>query len=274
MNMQAKFGFHTGCGITTTEQELEHSLLSVFRTLSLDFEIVDAQGCLGSISEQRDRLAPAREMLLTEIIEATRGIDTLAIACPNCYRGLRSLPEEYLARLPRIVHPLDILSRDELVDVMRTKKVRELPGLRITPYYGCSFKPLYDYGIGEENPRHMENIFEALGLETVWFPEITGCCGGPQHIDAPEAWEPVSKRIIESASKWGVDIISVACSQCHSLLEGSAQADKIVGRDDVIVMFYSQIVGFLIGLDRDSLFPARDADPLAGKTISMENDRI
>jgi heterodisulfide reductase subunit B len=262
-----KYGFYTGCGVTATEQELEFSLHNVFRALSLDIEVIDARGCLGSASETRDELAPAREMLLTEILEAAQGVDTLAVPCPSCYRGLRSLPEEYSSRLPRIVHPLEVLSEEKLVDIMRSKKVRELPGLKITPYYGCVFKAMDGYGIGAENPRHMENIFEALGIETMWFPSITGCCGGPQHIDAPEAWEPVSRSIVESAANWGVDIISVACSQCHSFLEGSAQGDKIVGRDDVLVMYYSQIVGFLIGLDKDSLFAARASDPLTEKII-------
>jgi heterodisulfide reductase subunit B len=256
-----KYGFYTGCAVTSTEQELEFSLQNVFRALSLDIETVEARGCLGNSAERVTALAHARELLLAEILDASRDIDTLAVACPSCYRGLRSVSDEYRSRLPLIIHPLELLSQEKLVDNMRARKVRELPGLRITPYYGCVFKPLGDYGMGEDDPHHMEEIFEALGIETVWFPNTTGCCGGPYHLDAPEAWEPVSKRIIESAAKWGIDIISVACSQCHSLLEGSAQSDRIVGMDDVLVMYYSQIIGFLIGLDRDALFPASANGP-------------
>ncbi len=256
-----KYGYYTGCGITASEQEHEFSLKGVLELLRLDVRDIEAPGCVsGMIGGMDEDMVTARELLIDRVREACADIDTLIVPCPGCYRGFRSLQES--SGFPRILHPLELLTDDVCRETMKSMRTRRLGDLKITPYYGCIFKPCAEGEFGRHRPKYMEDVFEALGLETVWFPEFDECCGGPQLMDQPEKWEPVSRRIIDSAESWDVDVISVACSQCHSVLEGSARSDRIVGRDGVLVIYYSQIVGLLMGLDKDSLFLSPDDDSL------------
>ena len=257
-----RYGYYTGCSITEIEQELELSLRGVFGALSLEFEVLESPGCCGGLFEGGGDLAPAREMLVSKIIDTCGTMKTLIVPCPNCYRIIRSVSGDAPEGLPRIIHPLEFLARDISREMLESKRVRRIEGLKISPYYGCVFKPLAEGEMECENPRYMEEIFEALGIETVWFPDSSDCCGGQKNLESPVAWGAVSKRIVDTASRWDVDIISVACSQCHSLLEGSIQSDKIIAHDRLVIMYYSQIAGYIMGLDEQVLFPAGDNYPL------------
>ncbi|MFQ6103317.1 MAG: heterodisulfide reductase-related iron-sulfur binding cluster [Candidatus Glassbacteria bacterium] len=258
-----RYGYYTGCSITATEKELDFSLRGIFDTLSINFEVLETPGCCGSLFEGGGDLAPVREMLVSKLLDTCGEIKDLIVPCPNCYRIIRSATGEAAEGLPRVVHPLEFLARDISRDTLKSKRIRQIKGLKISPFYGCVFKPLSEGKEGSENPRYMEEMFDALGIETVWFPDNNECCGGQRHMDSLDAWGAVSKRIVDSASSWGVDIIAVACSQCHTLLEGSIQSDKIIGQDKVVIMYYSQIAGYIMGLDKRSLFPAGESSPLS-----------
>lgn len=254
-----RYGYYTGCGITESEQEHEFSLKSVLDLLGLDIQEIPAPGCLGGMSGREEKeLAIARDQLVARMHAECADTDVLIVPCSSCYRVIRSL--ENVENFPRILHPLELLTEEVSRDTMKSLRVRRLAGLKVTPYYGCLFKPLEGGEVEQEKPTYLEDIFESLGLETTWFPETDECCGGLQLMDQPETLEPFSQRIIQTAERWGVDILAVACSQCHSVLEGSAWSDRIIDRDGVLVMHYSQIAGLLMGLDEDSLFLSTDDD--------------
>ncbi len=260
-----KYGYYTGCSVTTIEQELDISLRGILGRMSVNLEVFENSGCCGTIVEGSTPVDPAREMLLNEIIRLTRGLDALIVPCPNCYRTIRSVLVGSGEELPRVLHPLEFLTGETTLDMMQSMRTRSFNDLKVSAYYGCVFKPMCEEEEGREVPRYMEKIFDALGLETIWFPESDECCGGHQHMDSIDAWGPVSKRIVDAASRWGADVIAVACPQCHSLLEGSMQSDRIVGEDEVVVLYYSQIAGYILGLDRQSLFPSGENNPLVNR---------
>jgi heterodisulfide reductase subunit B len=258
-----RYGYYTGCSITSSEQELELSLRNVIKELAIDLKVFETPGCCGCVIRGEEEVGPARELLISEIINTCTDIDTLIVPCTHCYRAIRFATHDMTERIPRVVHPLEFLTRDVSKDTLKFKRVRQIKGLKVTPYYGCVFKPLSEEEEESDNPRYMEELFESLGLETVWTPESKECCGGRQHMDSLEAWGPVNKRIIDTASSWGADVLAVGCTLCHSILEGSVQSDKIVGEDKIIVMYYSQIAGYIMGLDKGLLFLADKNNPLA-----------
>jgi heterodisulfide reductase subunit B len=272
-----KYGYYTGCSVTTSENEMERSLRGVLEALTLNLEEFETPGCCGCAHPGKE-VEPAKEMLIEEIVDLTEGVDSLIVPCPSCYRAICSLSEERAEKIPKIVHPLELLTTEPIRSVLRAKRVRHIKGLKIAPYYGCIFQtPAAEWG-EKKHPLYMEQIFEVLGVDTVWFPESRECCGGQRHMDSLDAWGPVSRRIMDTASRWGADIVSVACSQCHSLLEGITQSDRIVGGDDAVVLYYSQIAGYVMGLDTGLLFPEREEHPLAERLIeeggiAWKNDR-
>ncbi|MCK5582037.1 MAG: hypothetical protein KAJ18_12275, partial [Candidatus Omnitrophica bacterium] len=217
----------------------------------------EAPGCFGGHVHAGGEVDPARGMLLSKIADTCTGVDALVMPCPNCYRAVKHLSSEPATRIPPVMHPLEFLVMNVPMDKLRAKRTRSIKGLRVSPFYGCLFRKCCGDAEESEKPQYMEDFFEKLGLDAVWFPESNECCGGPKYLDSPDALGALSKRILDSASNWGIDIISVACAQCYSLLEGYGQSDKIIGEDEVVVMYYSQVAGYLMGLDKRVLFPSR-----------------
>jgi len=241
------------------ERELDLSLKSVMAELLVDIEEYEAPGCFGGHVETGVGIDPAREMLLSKIAGSCDSLDVMVIPCSRCYRAIKSLSRGSPVKMPRVLHPLEFLATHVPSETLRSKRTRDTTGLKVTPFYGCVFKKACG---GEEEgaqPRFMEDFFEKLGLVTTWFPESNECCGGPKYLDTPDAMGALSKKIMDAASNWDVDIISVACAQCRSLLEDYGRGDRIIGDDKVAVMYYSQVAGYLMGLDRGTLFPVPNA---------------
>ena len=250
-----KYLYYTGCSITSVEQELDLSVKGVLAALSDEIEEYEAPGCFGGHVHAEGEVDPARGMLLAKIADSCSGVDALVIPCPNCYRSVKQLSSEPEIRIPPVLHPLEFLVMNVPTDKLRAKRTRNIKGLNVSPFYGCLFRASCGDVEVSEQPRYMERFFAKLGLETAWFPEANECCGGPMYLDSPDALGALSKRIMDSASNWGIDIISVACAQCYSLLEGYCKSDRIIGEDEVVIMYYSQVAGYLMGFEKGILFP-------------------
>jgi heterodisulfide reductase subunit B len=109
----------------------------------------------------------------------------------------------------------------------------------------------------------MEELFSACGVESVYFPFKTECCGSYQTVNEKQAVVSRTKVITESAVKNGADLIVTSCPLCYYNLDAYQQqvAETTPGFRTIPVMYISQILALLAGLEGTNDFSLHTVDP-------------
>lgn len=155
----------------------------------------------------------------------------------------------------KVRHPLDILINDVGIEIIRLHSQKSLDGLRIANYYGCQIvRPEKGFD-DRENPSSMENLFESLGAQEVYFPYKLRCCGGMLMTTYEDAALKLSKEILECAIENGADCIATTCPLCQMNLEAyQNKINKVFNASFKIpILFFTQILGVALGLSEKEL---------------------
>jgi heterodisulfide reductase subunit B len=155
----------------------------------------------------------------------------------------------------RVRHPIDVLVNDIGLEIISMYVKKPLDGLRVANYYGCQIvRP--DKGFDDkENPTSMENLFQTIGAEEVYFPNKLRCCGGMLMTTFEDAALKLSEEILDCAVENKADCIVTTCPLCQMNLE--AYQDKINKKFNknykMPILFFTQVLGIALGLSEDEL---------------------
>ncbi|RLD93014.1 MAG: disulfide reductase, partial [Aquificota bacterium] len=101
-----------------------------------------------------------------------------------------------------------------------------------------------------ERPQALDTFLEFLGTRVVDFTAKTYCCGAAQMVAHEEACLPLVRRILSDATRKGAQAIVAICPLCQFNLE--APQGKL-GVGNVPVVYFTQLLGLAIGMDRKVL---------------------
>ena len=288
-----KYTYYPGCSLEGACTNYDHSLRRVFELLGHELEELDDWNCCGatmymSVKETVALSVSARNLALAE----KHGNGPYLVApCSACYttlqktnRYLRDVPEQRehvgaaLAEAGlsydltvRVRHPLDILVNEIGVDTIARQASRRLDGLRFAPYYGCLIvrpEPAFD---DQDWPTSLDDLFQALGAEAVYFPERVRCCGGMLTTTCREVGDRLTGDVLGSAARNGADVVLTTCPLCQSNLE--MHRSQLGGSEGstIPVLFFTQLLGVALGestremqLDRGLVSPGPRLRELAG----------
>jgi heterodisulfide reductase subunit B len=164
----------------------------------------------------------------------------------------------------KVRHPLDIIVNHIGVEMVLRKTRRRLDGLKIAPYYGCQIvrpEPGFD---DRDWPTSMDDLFNELGAECVYFPDRVRCCGGMLMTTFPEIGEELTANILECARRNGADVVVTTCPLCQMNLE-TVQNGKNGGQT-IPVVFFTQLLGLALGANAKEMDLHRSLVPL-GKRL-------
>jgi heterodisulfide reductase subunit B len=101
----------------------------------------------------------------------------------------------------------------------------------------------------------MDVLLEALGAEPVAWPYKTECCGASLSLTRTDIVLKLCRDIYQMAVENGAECLVVACPLCQSNLDmRQAQVNKKYGTEfDLPVLYFTQLVGLALGLDRKAL---------------------
>ncbi len=265
------YTYYPGCSLKGTGKHGEESLTAVFKELGHDLTELDDWNCCGATTymgiDQTQALAlAARNLSLAENEE----LKDLVAPCNACYFVLRRV-DDYRARYPdlmnkvlgvlrdmgldyqgrvRVRHPLDVLCEDIGAEEIKKHVRRELKGVRLACYYGCLYSR--PYGTPEEwrFPSTMEELFTALGVETVDYTLRTRCCGGSLTGTVEDVGRRLVFRLLHEAKRNGANMIVTLCSLCQFNLEAYQKTvGKHFGEDvGIPVLYFTQLLGLLMGI--------------------------
>ena len=272
-----RYALYPGCVSRGACPELYASTLEICRRLGIELDLITMQGasCTGAgvLQEKNLRLGDtlnARTFAMAERV----GLPILTI-CSTC-QGVMSQANERLQASeyresvnedlaeeglqyhgtadPR--HLLWVIVEEIGIDKLKSLIVRELPSLRIAPFYGCYIiRPTSALKFDEYPDREdaLEQVIEAVGAQVVDFPGKTLCCGFPiLTINETNALKMVSTHTMDARGN-GADAMVTPCPLCHLNLDGyqpqAAKANSPMAPIDIPILHLPQLIGLAMGID-------------------------
>lgn len=270
-----KYSYYPGCSLHSAHKGYDVSCRAVSSLLGCELAELEDWNCCGatiymSIKKVTSLAIAARNLAIAE----KEGLD-IVTPCSSCYTIL-SKAHRYLSNSKellesvntclaeaglkynctvRVRHPLDVFVNDVGLEIVSLYVKKPLDGLKIANYYGCQIvRPEKGFD-DKENPTSMENLFQSMGAEEVYFPYKLRCCGGMLMTTFEDAALKLCEEILSSAIKNGADCIVTTCPLCQMNLE--AYQDKINKEFNkkykMPILFFTQVLGVALGLSEEVL---------------------
>lgn len=271
-----KYAFYPGCVMPTEQYAYELSTREIMP--KLDVELVDLKGfsCCGepikSVNQMMTLTLSARNIALAE----KEGLDVFA-PCPMCHMALTDA-KNVLDNDPKMKERINNFLKDEdlqyqgssdvlsildvLHDVVGLEKIKKqvkksLKDLKIATHYGCHLIRPSDIGRPDdsENPEKIENIIEALGGKTEYYPEKLDCCGGLLNANLPESALTKTGQKLKSVQELGFNCFVDTCPWCHRQYDAkqTKAGETVAAKLDVPVVYLTQLIGLSMGISKDKL---------------------
>lgn len=274
----ASFAYYPGCVATFSSKELNTATRKLTDLLDVNLvDMPDATCCgAGDIAMSKPKLYLNLNARILAIAEREQQGSILTI-CNVCTLNIRSANHqlrenpELLDEVNRTLektgyhysgetectHLLWFLAGEVGNQLMRERISGSLNGLKVAPFYGCQIlRPSNIMGFDDPNrPTSIQRIIEALGGESITYPEMTNCCGFPILLAREEMALREASMPLLAAKAAGADVIVTPCPLCHLALDAyQLKVNKMTGQKiDMPVLHFSQLVGLAAGFSPDEL---------------------
>ena len=276
--------YFPGCSLKGNSRSYEESILPVFKEVGLPLQELDDWNCCGATAyfSVDDTMAAAicgRNLSLAE----KTGKDIVA-PCAGCFLTLKKSNAFLTSRQPKsdrilkalksagceyhgsvkVKHPLEILIKDVGRKAIESKIRRPLSGLKVACYYGCQLvRPYTDFD-DPDYPTTLDSLMEAAGATAVDYVAKTRCCGGSLTGTIEEVGLRLNYILLKEAKRKGADCIVTICPLCQFNLEVTQNKMVKKYKDDVRmpVLYFSQLLGLALGIDKADLGFSRSIVPL------------
>lgn len=276
---QMKYAFFPGCLIQTRFPRFEILAKQVLPFMGIELvEMEDFSCCPDPVRfravDQFAWLAMAARNLS---IAQKEGLAIITL-CPGCTLTLaqanREMQERHLLSrkvnevLRLVGHSLDgpvmvkhflkVLHEDVGFERIQRTIKRPLKGMRIAAHDGChqSLPPdIMNFG-NPFNPRKLDELLEALGIEPVDYREKSLCCGSPLTLSgALDDSLSVVKRKVEDMKRFGAEALAVGCAACFLQFEtGQVTAFRKLLTDVQLPVFhYLELLALAMGMNLEDI---------------------
>lgn len=278
--------FYPGCSLQRSARPYLDSLMAIAGPIGLEMVEIPDWNCCGATEYVSVHHLAAHALVGRNLALAAAQADgtrTVMAACSACYLNLArtdsymqedadlnaqvndALSAGGLSYKPgsvRVRHLLDIIVNDIGLDVVRSKVVKPLKGLRIAPYYGCMIaRPdRSNRWDNVEHPVALDRLMKAIGVEVVDYPMKTHCCGGHMtQINAPAAYELI-RRLVHGAAEYEADALVTLCPMCQLNLDAyQAEMNRFFRTNyRMPVLYFTQLMGLAFGATPEALGLGRE----------------
>lgn len=265
-----EYAYYPGCSLEHTASPYDTSIREVFKALGVGLKEIEDWNCCGatmymSVKKIVGNAISARNLAIAQQM----GLDICA-PCSSCFTILRkanrhisSDPKERekinealgaanlsYDKTVEIRHPLDILVNTVGLDVIKSKVVRPLDGIRVAPYYGCQIVRPHGFFDDKDDPVTMDQLMSALGAKVTYYPSKVRCCGGMLMTTQEDVALKLNNNLLQAAADNDADMIATACPLCEMNLE--AYQDKINSKFgtnfNIPIVYFSHLVGIALGI--------------------------
>ena len=251
-----KVSYYPGCSLHGTGREYDESAQAVCKALDVELCELDDWNCCGASSAHvTDELLsialPARNLAIAE----KKGLE-LVVPCAACYHALKRA-QKGLAEAPEIQTEyrggvevkslLDFLSQDLNLAKITERVKRPLAGLKAVCYYGCLLvRPPKVSGASDwEDPKSMDRLLAALGVEVRPWSYKTDCCGGSLAIPRVDIVKKLTRNLLDAALEAGANCMVTACPLCHANLDTRQEEISLESGSsyELPIFYFTELMG-------------------------------
>lgn len=256
-----KVSYYPGCTLRTKAKQLDLYARKSAEALGITMEEIENWQCCGGVfSTAKDEIA-TKLSSVRALSEAAKREQILVTVCSACHNVIKQTnhamqndedfamhvnrymaPESYDGST-RVLHYLEMLRDVVGFDTLKEKVVNPLSGKKIAAYYGCLLlRPGQTMQMDDvENPTILEDFIRALGAEPVVYAQRNECCGGYVAMEDPASAQKKSKKVLDSASSHGAELIVTACPLCRYNLEKN-------GESEMPVVYFTELLAEALGV--------------------------
>jgi heterodisulfide reductase subunit B len=271
-----KLAMYPGCFMQTEQYLCEMSLRSILPVL--DVELLDLKNlsCCGEPFKSVNQLVTIYLSARNIAIAEQSGLDLFA-PCPGCNLSLceckhvlnnnPEMKERINASLASenlryegsitIMQTLELLYDHIGIETIMQHVKRPIKNIKMALHYGCKIIRPSEIGrpVDSENPRKMDEILNAIGIETPDYPERLDCCGATLLSNLPEIPLTKTGQKLKAIQEQGFHAMVTECPWCHKMYDAKqSRAGEAVGTQlHVPVIYLSQLLGIAFGLDPEKL---------------------
>ena len=260
------YSYFPGCTLKTKGKELDKFGRQAAAALGFTLDEIDQWQCCGAVypmakDEIATRLSSVRALASAK--EQGRDLVTLCSACHHVIKRINldiqndgdirdkvnrylQLDEPYGGET-NVLHYLEVL-RDRIgFDVLKSKVVNPMTGLKIGAYYGCLLlRPGKEMGFDNpENPTIIEDFIRAIGAEPVIYARRNECCGGYCTLENKAIAQKQVDAIMDNAKAQGAQMLVTACPLCMYNLKENAT-------DGLEVKYFTELLAEALGVKEEA----------------------
>ena len=268
-----KYAYYPGCSLHATAVDYNESTLAVAAALGIELVEVPKWSCCGSTPAHCTDELLATALAAKNLLAAKTIAEEMIVCCSACFSRFKFAQKHIeekedvrlqLAKIMPIEEALEVKTRhfiDVLANDVGSEKVAEAKqcdlGLKVACYYGCLLNrpPKVTELDDPEDPRFMDDLLTAAGMETIPWPCKTDCCGATFSLTRVEIVLRLTADILQMAKELGADCISVACPLCQTNLD-LRQRDiekKFDIEIGIPIFYFTQLLGMAFGLNAKQL---------------------
>ena len=269
------YGYYPGCSLEGISNEYDQSLRSLFAKLEIGMTNLEDWICCGTLAAPSiSRLLGLATPLWNVARAREQGLESLVAPCSACLyhfkNAARQVQEDEslkarvetvlelpLTGLPPAIHPLQVLTEGPFEERIRQGVQRDLSELKAVCYYGCHIsRPARVMQFDDpENPTSMDRLLSWVGVESLDWAGKVDCCGAHFSLIRPDIVVDLGARLFADALEAGAQAIVVACPMCHANLDTrQGEIAARLGADlDLPVLYFSQVLGYALGLPEEDL---------------------
>lgn len=280
-----RYGYYPGCSLEGISVEYDISTRNLFDALAITIEELPDWICCGTLAAPSiSRLLGVATPLWNVAKAEEHGFDQLVAPCSACVyhfkyaasqvaqdqnlqADVEAVIEMPLNHPPRVVHPLELLLNDSFESRIRQAVKRDLSELKVVCYYGCHIsRPVEVMDFDDpENPESMDRLLSWVGIKSLDWSAKVDCCGAHFSMIKPSIMVDLCAQLFEAALEVGAEAIVVGCPMCHANLDTRQDqiAIKLGQPLDIPVLYFSQVLGYALGLEPELLgFKKHIIDPI------------
>jgi heterodisulfide reductase subunit B len=162
-----------------------------------------------------------------------------------------------IAEYPRTIHPLEMLTSNDLEDKIQQSLQHDLSDLKVVCYYGCHIsRPAEVMQFDDpEYPVSMDHLLNWVGVQTLDWSGKVECCGAHFSMIKTDLAIDMCAKLFRQALDVNADAIVVACPMCHANLDirQAAIAKKMGESFSMPILYFSQVLGYAFGIEPKTL---------------------
>ena len=273
--MTLQYAYFPGCVAQGACRELYDSTQVTAKLLGIELVELKKAACCGSGTYKEDsqlledtvnarNIALAEELNLPLLTHCStcQGVlgavnDRLHQASPDYLNTVNTLLTQegclpYRGTSP-VKHLLWALVGDYGLEEVKRRVTRPLMHLKCAAFYGCYLLRAQDSLPYDDphNPQSMEQVFQTLEADPVFYEGRTQCCGWPLSSYATEQSFSLAGQHLRAAIEAGADCIVTPCPLCHLQLDSrQPEVEKVLGQPlGLPILHLSQLIALALGAD-------------------------